>query len=137
MLCSAFSLIHPACSSQQDTLTYFARPDTRSAPYKRLNGLGEDWMAAFKTPTRALRGASAAASARLKLCIGAGLFTVILLWLITPSSGKLYRPSDIQNPIAVENQDLEIINSVIIPSYNEGPNMAPLWVTSISSCRSL
>lgn len=68
------------------------------------------------------------ASARLKLCAGAGLFAVLFLWLITPTPRALYRPSDHANPIPSENKDAEIVNSIVIPSYNEGPNMAPLYV---------
>lgn len=58
--------------------------------------------------------------------MGVGLFAVIFIWLITPTPGRLYRPSDHVNPITLENQDSEIVNSIVIPSYNEGPNMAPL-----------
>lgn len=65
-------------------------------------------------------------SSRNKTCLGAGLLAVIFLWLITPRSGELYRPRDHANPIPAENQDEEIINSIVIPSYNEALNMAPL-----------
>jgi cellulose synthase/poly-beta-1,6-N-acetylglucosamine synthase-like glycosyltransferase len=65
-------------------------------------------------------------SSRVKLSLLAGFLAIFFILLITPRSGKLYRPKDHFNPIDKDNQDRDIINSIVVPSYNEGPNMAPL-----------
>lgn len=51
---------------------------------------------------------------------------IVLVWLITPLPRTLYDPKD-HVPAAGDLQDEgDIVNSIVIPSYNEAANMAPL-----------
>lgn len=65
---------------------------------------------------------------RLKFAGAVGLACVVLVWLITPTPRALYHP---KNHVPAEGEvpdNGDIINSIVIPSYNEAENMAPLYV---------
>ena len=61
---------------------------------------------------------------RAKLSLGSGLFAMLLLWLVTPTPRMLYHP--IAHAVAMNAESQDIANSIIVPSYNEAPNMYPL-----------
>ena len=95
-------------------------------------------MAGSAMPPRMHRG-------RLKLSGSIALVCVVFLWLITPTPTKLYNPRDHlrvgtpggaasttrlegepQAQAQFEEDNGEIVNSIIVPSYNEADNMGPL-----------
>ena len=67
--------------------------------------------------------------ARLKFAGLVALVCIILVWLITPTPHTLYHPKD-HVPQEGELDDAsDIANTIVIPSYNEADNMAPLYAT--------
>lgn len=63
---------------------------------------------------------------RLKLAGAVALFCIVLIWLITPTPRTLYRPKDHVPPKGDVPETSDIVNTIVIPSYNEAENMAPL-----------
>ncbi|KZV71129.1 glycosyltransferase family 2 protein [Peniophora sp. CONT] len=62
-------------------------------------------------------------SIRSRLSLLAGLIAVLFVIWITPTPKNLYTPQD--NSV-VDAHELAIQNSIVIPAYNEAPNMDPL-----------
>ena len=77
----------------------------------------------------------ARSSPQLRFSIICGWLAVVVLWTITPTSGALFHPLERAKAAgtALHGVDGEksndIVNSIVVPAYNEAPNMAPLWAT--------
>lgn len=71
-------------------------------------------------------------SFRAKVSLASSFLAIIALWTITPSSGALFHPLERAQAAGtatsgIDNeQSNDILNSIVVPSYNEGPNLEPL-----------
>ena len=65
---------------------------------------------------------------RLRISLIFGLLVISILWLVSPTPRSLYKPlKHVQAKIGEGHPSSDgIVNSVVVPSYNEGDNMQPL-----------
>lgn len=63
---------------------------------------------------------------RLKLALVSACIAIVMLWWITPTPRNLYSPRAHARDTSEDPQARGILNTIVVPSYNEALNMEPL-----------